>query len=276
MPRKPKITDEMIIQMYKSNIPYKEMMTITGLSNRAIYNVLIKHNIKLKQEQYAGQPRKHKVNENFFKVWTHEMAWVLGLFVTDGTVSEKAHSISFAQKDERLLKIVAKYMEADYVISQRGKTRAVPLLLINSKEIKNDLANLGITSNKSLTVPFPQIPEEFLGSFIRGVVDGDGYVAPNGYTMNVTTASIDFAQALLKVFKCWGLNSYIKSVYSSTVNKFYRICVSGKKDFLKLSDLLYKHANDEDFHFYKGVYLSQHSQKPFITEDNRERNVGKL
>ncbi len=50
------------------------------------------------------------------------MAWVLGLFITDGTVSGNAHSISFAQKDERLLKIVADYMEADYVISKRGKT----------------------------------------------------------------------------------------------------------------------------------------------------------
>ena len=31
------------------------------------------------------------------------MAWVLGIFVTDGCVNNKIHSISFTQKDERIL-----------------------------------------------------------------------------------------------------------------------------------------------------------------------------
>lgn len=270
MPRNKGITDDMIIEMYKSGMPYNEMVSIIGLSRRGIYNVIAKHNVPPNREQYSGQPRKHKVNEDFFKNWTHEMAWVLGLFVTDGTVSGNGHSINFAQKDERILKLVANYMEAEYVIRPIAKTRTVPILVINSKEIKKDLAELGITANKSLTVTFPQVPEEFLGSFIRGVLDGDGHVAPNGYTMNVTTASIHFAQGLLEVFKNWGLYSYIRKSLSSNENSIYRVLVSGKINLIKLSDLLYKHANDEDFHFYKRVYLSQHSEKPFIVVDNRQ------
>jgi LAGLIDADG-like domain len=104
MPRKPGITDEIIIALYKSGRPFKEMISITGLSDRAIRNVIYKHGIEMNREQFSGQPRKHKVNEDFFKTWTHEMAWVLGLFITDGCVNKRIHSISFSQKDERILR----------------------------------------------------------------------------------------------------------------------------------------------------------------------------
>ncbi|WP_342505029.1 hypothetical protein [Sporosarcina sp. FSL K6-2383] len=72
MPRNPGVTDEAIIHMYKNGMSYKEMEPIIGLSDRAIWNVLHKHMIPMNREQYSGQSRKNKVNENFFKVWTHE------------------------------------------------------------------------------------------------------------------------------------------------------------------------------------------------------------
>lgn len=74
MLRNPGMTDEAIIHMYKSGMSYKEMEPIIGISDRAIRNVLHKHKISMNREQYSGQPRKNKVNEDFFKVWTHKMA----------------------------------------------------------------------------------------------------------------------------------------------------------------------------------------------------------
>lgn len=137
------------------------------------------------------------------------MTWVLGLFVTDGHLNKSTHSIYFSQKDERILKLIAKYMEADYVLTPFGKTKTTPTLVINSIEIKRDLEQLGITSNKSLTLKFPPVPESFLPSFIRGVIDGDGWVQDRGYVMNITTGSEDFAKILHSVFKSWNLNSEI-------------------------------------------------------------------
>ena len=65
MPRNPGITDEEIIRMYKGGMPFKEMIPIIGLTDRGIRNVLYKHGIQMKREQSSGQPRKHKVNEDF-------------------------------------------------------------------------------------------------------------------------------------------------------------------------------------------------------------------
>ena len=187
--RNPGMTDEVIIQMYKSGMSNKELASIIGISDRAIRNVMYKHAIPMNRKQYSGQPRKNKVNEDYFKVWSHEMAWVLGLFVTDGHVNKNIHSIYFSQKDERILRLIANYMDADYVLAATGPTKTTPTLIINSKIIKEDLAALGIVANKSLSVPFPNVPEEFLSSFVRGVIDGDGWVGREGYEMHVTSAS---------------------------------------------------------------------------------------
>lgn len=68
-------------------MPHIEMKPITRLSERSILNVIHKHGIQPNRKPHSGRPRKHKVNEDFFKVWSHEMAWVLGVFITDGCVN---------------------------------------------------------------------------------------------------------------------------------------------------------------------------------------------
>ncbi|MGM7634994.1 LAGLIDADG family homing endonuclease [Bacillus sp. Hm123] len=254
MPRNPGITDEMIIKLYKEGVSYKEMLPIVGLSDRAIRNVLHKHGVKVKS---SGQPRKHKVNEDFFKVWTQEMAWVLGLFATDGTIHSNTHSISLTQKDERILRLVATCMEADYVLAPVAPTRSTPTLIINSKEIKQDLKKMGITPNKSLTVPFPHVPNEFLPSFIRGVVDGDGWVQKTGYVMNITTGSKHFAEGLNDVFKKWNLNTETTLTVSQTGKTIYRVWVKGKYELPKLAEIVYANAGDH-YVIYKRERMIQH------------------
>ncbi|MEK5523094.1 hypothetical protein B5V89_09045 [Heyndrickxia sporothermodurans] len=259
MPRNPGITDEIIVNMYKSGMSYSEMIPIIGLSDRGIRNVLYKHGVKMNREKSSGQPRKHSVNENFFKVWSHEMAWVLGLFLTDGHVHKQTHTISFSQKDEKILRLIAKLMEADYVLAPFGKTKTTPTLNIYSKSIKMDLKALGIIPNKSLTVPFPAVPKEYLPSFVRGVIDGDGWVQHTGYVMNITTASSQFANGLFNVFQTWDLRSEITITNSKSGNVIYRVWVKGKFDLPKLADIIYKDANDY-FIPYKRNFMTLHKK----------------
>ncbi|CEI83694.1 replication factor C small subunit [Oceanobacillus oncorhynchi] len=259
MPRNPGVTDEAIIRMYKSGMPYKEMVARVGISDRAIRNVIYKHGVKMNREQSSGQPRKHKVNENFFKTWSHEMAWILGLFITDGCINQSISSVSLTQKNQTILRQVARYMGADYILSKKYKTRTTATLVINSKEIKNDLAKLGVLPNKSLSVQFPELPNEFLPSFIRGVVDGDGWVQKKGYVMNITTASFSFAEGLLLVFQTWKLRSEITEEITQSGNPVFRVWVKGKLYLPRLADIIY---NDEIEHYesYKENYLRLHSK----------------
>jgi hypothetical protein len=255
MPRNPDITNEEIIEMYLKGIPYKEMVNTTGLSDRGIRKLLNRHGIET-----SRTVRIHKVNEDFFKVWTNEMAWVLGLFITDGCVNKGINSISFCQKNEQILHLVAKYMEADYILAPIAKTRLTPTLIINSKTIKRDLEKLGVYHNKSLTVPFPTVPNKYLPPFIRGVIDGDGWVQKTGYVMNITTGSIKFAEGLLSVFKSWNLRSEITIELSNARNQIYRVWVKGKYELPKLAMIIYNNEFD-NYVSYKKDYMTQRLNK---------------
>ncbi|TQR18464.1 LAGLIDADG family homing endonuclease [Psychrobacillus soli] len=178
------------------------------------------------------------------------------MLVTDGHVNKKFHSVYFSQKDERILQLIAKYLEADYVLASYGKTKTTPTLIINSKIMKEDLAILGITPNKSLTVPFPNIPEEYLFSFVRGVIDGDGWVQNKGYVMNVTTGSEDFAKGLLALYKSWKLRAEITTECSQKGSMIYRVWVKGKDDLPKLAKIIYEHAGD-NYNYCKKERLTQ-------------------
>jgi len=68
------------------------------------------------------------------------------LFITDGCIHNKLHTITLTQKDERVLRLVAQFMKADYVLAPIAETKKTPTLIINSKEIKLDLNKLGVCS----------------------------------------------------------------------------------------------------------------------------------
>ena len=127
-------------------------------------------------------------------------------------------------------------------ITPGNSTRTTPLLIINSKIIKQDFEKLGITPNKSYSVPFPDVPVEYLPAFVRGVIDGDGWVQERGYVMNVTTASKLFANGLFAVFQKWNLRSDITIELTQSEKKIYRIWVKGKQELPKLAEIIYDEA----------------------------------
>ena len=256
MPRKEGITDEMIIDMRKAGHQYKQISEFCGLSTRAIRNIFYKHGIETR-EQYSGQPRKYKVNEHFFKQWSHKMAWVLGFFVADGCINKSFHSISFSQKDTTVLEVVAAYMDADLNIHYRGDY--TPLFLIHSKIIKQDLIDMGITPAKSSSITLPYVPQEYLNSFIRGLIDGDGWVDAEGYSMHITTGSKVFSKELEYIFHQWGLNADVRESLSDTGKPIYRTWIRGKNDIAKLSEIIYNSDLEHEIHLKKRSRMSQRS-----------------
>ena len=165
--------------------------------------------------------KKVNVNENFFSSWSPAMAYVLGVIFTDGNLNpgrirepwrSKSSStmpmISIAQKEPELLEKVLKLMDCDaklYFSKERiyGKIKAGALYQFNiSKEkLYDDIVNLGLTPNKSLTMQFPNIPDEFVRHFIRGCWDGDGsvYIEKKSKKIcaNFVSGSRDFLEAIV-------------------------------------------------------------------------------
>lgn len=264
MARNPGMTDEKIIELYNSGLTYTELCSIIGLSASGIKYVLKKHGVEIKHT--VGRPRIHQVNEDFFKTWSHEMAWVLGLVITDGTINKKVHSVYLSQKDEEILHKVAHLMGAEPRIAAPTGTRTTPMLIINSKIIKDDLIGLGVTPNKSFTVEFPDIPQEYLAAFVRGVIDGDGWVDREGYSMNITTASYSFAKGLSDVFGSWGLVSDTKWIKTKSEKDICRVWIKGKKQIVILSEIIYKNCNG-NYNQSKKMRMTYHQTPVELRQD---------
>lgn len=93
-------------------------------------------------------------------------------------------------------------------------------LCITSQKIVNDLKKLGITYRKSLREKVPDVPQQYLRDFIRGVIDGDGGISftKKGYPTlqlcggrDITTFVRDHFLANLHVYSTIGKRTKSKN-----------------------------------------------------------------
>lgn len=121
-------------------------------------------------------------NRRFFKKWSPEMAYVLGFFCADGTITVNPWGSEYFViqiADEDLLKQIRKTLTSEHKISKRihKKDKSVFYRLqIGSKEMCNDLRILGAVEKKTYRLILPDIPKKYFGHFVRGYFDGDGNV----------------------------------------------------------------------------------------------------
>ena len=121
-------------------------------------------------------------NENFFKTWSGDMAYVLGFFAADGSMYKNRRGgcyIEFQITDRKLIEKIRFFLGPDHKIAIRTRSarwKPVYRLQIGSKTIFEDLGRLGFTQNKSKTIRFPKISDEYFNDFLRGYFDGDGSV----------------------------------------------------------------------------------------------------
>jgi hypothetical protein len=207
-------------------------------------------------QNIRGSFKKYLVNEDFFKKWSKEMAYVLGLWWADGWIIEnkkiKCFAIALHKKDKSLLDMVLKAMEANYKLYDHV---GCYVFQFNSKKIVDDIKKLGGTTKKSLTVKFPDIPQPYLRDFIRGYFDGDGSISHiktnDRYSSNFTSGSYDFIYSLrehiinnVEGISC-SIITYkprkfiIKNKHWSGKNNYYVLNL-GFKDTVLLGEYLYE------------------------------------
>ena len=146
---------------------------------------------------------KKEVNDNYFSIIdSEEKAYWLGFFSADGYNDGKG-SIEFCLKDsdKAAVKRFAKVIGATQKISMRNIKGFINWRIsIKSKQMSRDLSVAGFGHNKSFDKLFPLLPNHLYSHFIRGYIDGDGYIGikPNGrlVTVTITTASVNFAIGL--------------------------------------------------------------------------------
>lgn len=202
----------------------------------------------------VGVKGRIAINENFFKTWTPQTAYVVGWLFTDGTIQQKTDSNSFivrlAVKDYDLLENIRSMLSSSNRIS-KYKEQNLYFISIFNRTIAMDLLALGMTPRKSTTVSFPAIPPLHLRHFIRGCFEGDGSVfyekRGTGHSPLRTkfcSASRGFLETLeAGLRKDAGLSP--RRIYESKQGKFFEIKYSHAES-LKLFRYMYDGTSQKE------------------------------
>ncbi|MDP3997566.1 MAG: hypothetical protein Q8P73_03645 [bacterium] len=178
------------IQLKPKHIERLRQRQLEGIAkSRPTLNKMWAEYHKLHPKPEPKGPRWPKRDlEHFFDEWAPNMAYVLGFFAADGTMYKNKRGscyIGFCSVEREQIELIKKLINAGNQIESyqphHGNRQKRHTLQIGSKMIYQRLINLGFTPNKSLTMKYPNIPNEVLGDFVRGYLDGDGCVSFNEY-----------------------------------------------------------------------------------------------
>lgn len=171
---------------------------------------------------------KYKVNHDFFKEIDSEVkAYLLGIIAGDGHVSKngKAVGICANLKDTETLELFLKeVMPEGKILHKSGNCKHV---LVNSKELAVDICKyLKINpGKKSDKITLPDLSEDNIKHFIRGLIDTDGCI-DNPFTTKVNTPRCYYSSTsklilsqIKNYFEEKGLSCYISGIKLNFVGK---------------------------------------------------------
>ncbi|WP_203290201.1 LAGLIDADG family homing endonuclease [Metabacillus sp. cB07] len=239
--RKCLLESEEVIRLYKDGKSTSEIAELAGVTAGSIRNILSKHDVEMRPR--GSWKRKYVFNEHYFKQWSPTMAYLLGFFAADGCIHDKLQQISISQKESYILNLIKKELNTDQPLVQNKKT-GVFILNLNSKIMKSDLIDLhGFTSNKSGSVKFPYVPEEYISHFIRGYFDGDGYVNHEKKQISFVSGSKEFIFSLNDLLEENGFEPFL-------INKenISRLFLTGARTIQLFGEWIYRN---------KTIYLTR-------------------
>jgi len=122
---------------------------------------------------------KAKLPDKDFK-WSADLAYVIGLIVTDGCLSGDGRHIIMRSCDTQLLKTFKKCLNLSNRISETfnngwGKKRAYRIQFGNV-QLYRWLLKIGLFPAKTYTIKKINVPDKYFRDFLRGHLDGDGYI----------------------------------------------------------------------------------------------------
>jgi hypothetical protein len=191
-----------------------------------------------------------RVDVDFFKQWSAQMAYVLGYFAADGCLSTNplgARYIHFDSTDLEQLETVKTLLSSKQVISVKPAAqrtwKTCYRIQIGSRQVFADLTELGFGVRKGGRMTLPNIPTDFLSDFVRGYFDGDGGISYGEYAKanrsgkvrvlltRFTSASKGFLESLRKALQieanmgrgsliCYGTYACLSYAYGNSVRLF--------------------------------------------------------
>jgi hypothetical protein len=183
---------------------------------------------------------KHSCDEYFFsEIDSQEKAYLLGLFVADGSVYiGNGFTFSFSSIDLELVEYFKKFMKATNPIRKRKDGGYE--FVINSKILLEDLNRYGVIPRKSLISILPNIQYGLYRHFIRGLFDGDGCIRID----RLGNGRFDICGSYKILYD---ISLLLKGDLGLNINltkhgRIFRLAVAGNHKVLKIKSYLYDNS----------------------------------
>jgi len=176
-----------IIDLYNKGLSAYEILAMTDYKSvNSIYNILRKHtDVRSK----AGNKNPNLKHDYFNRIDSEAKAYFLGFIMADGSVTIRKNSqpclaIEIKEYDSYLLELFKKELCTDNVIETTRKE--CKRIRVHSSQIVEDLSKYNIIPNKShATNPAIILEEPYMSHYIRGLMDGDGWVYERQYSLTM-------------------------------------------------------------------------------------------
>ena len=260
--------EDEIIKKYLSGISKHKLREEYKTNEKTINNILESNNIKIRTHLESKQNKNLK-HDFFSDIDTEAKAYILGLAFADGSISPERRiktsyvfQISFKEEDKYLLDYIKENLCYDgnlYYVPSKEKiirnkkvySSGQYMLHIPSKQLVNDLEKLGMSKKDK----FPNIREDLISHFIRGVFDGDGCISisKRGDIEIFIMGTENFLNET---------NKYINFNKPKFTRGIYKSRKSGRLNAIKFANYIYENANIYMKRKYnKFAVLSQKLQK---------------
>jgi hypothetical protein len=237
-----------IVELHGIGYTTPQICDELNVTYSVVTNTFFRHGLKANKYHV---PRRSALHEDYFEsISSSRCAYFFGLLAADGCVMPDWNkvSISLRQPDSYLLEELKKELKADAKIGieypRLSNTPACSLQL-HSKKMVSDLIKNGLTARKSLTLEFPNIPEQYFWSFVRGFFDGNGCISFQKRLKVSDTKRVTFAASSIFNLKLKGIFEEkfgIKSCLSICDKnpEHSELIIIRKEDVIKIRNFMYE------------------------------------
>lgn len=223
-----------IISSLYTKMSYSSIGELIGRSRTSIALYVSKF---LEKYDRSGKTRKVPVKDNYFKTWSSSMAYILGYATADGCIVKNTgpdycgFQFYLNKRDKEFTEFVVNEICPGQHICESGN---FVCLRIMSKGIVEDLYDLGVMAQKTGFETLPEIPEDFKWDYLRGLIDGDGWISfsETNRVIGLCCASESFLVDIKKFYGGFGSNI-------NTQHGIYRWDVRKISDIIYLASKLY-------------------------------------
>jgi len=249
-----------IIEAHKTQAE-KEVAQQFNLSVSGIRAVLKRNNIKSLKKSRINMS-SIKLNVDYFKeIDAPDKAYWIGFICADGNIKKTNNKVTLVSKDLEIIEKFKNIIESEHKISKRltfdkrtNKTYTGYTIQIGNEIFTQHLINLGVTSNKTDVLNFPDIKEKYYSYFIAGLFDGDGSISHYGKNKNLLRSGLISTKEILDF-----IQNYLNINFDMEIKQYYPVS-KNKSNVWKL--IWYKETNtflkfiyqDENFPYLKRKY----------------------